>query len=321
MKEKIEIRSLPVSMTTNEDDSLSVSGLVNGAGSVSEILTNPKNGRKFRETISPGVFTNAIRSADRIDFLSQHDKSMILSTTDNNSLSLQETDKGLEMRADIAPTSWGNDTYQLIKNGIIKGMSFGMRVLSDNWSTSADGIPMRTINGVKLVEVSAVRNPAYKDSGIEARDMDIINDVDIPNTEEEKRDMADKEEEKKNASETEKQEKDSKSEKTETESKKEEEGGSENKESTDKEDTTDDNTTSEDSKDKKESKIDDEKRSAIEDTFSKEEIRSMMDALKSDIQNQITSVVAEIRSAENEKESKELEKRSRQSSLRAYYND
>lgn len=193
----MEIRSLPIKMSSNVNDGvLSVSGIVNGAGSVSEILTNPKNGRQFRETIAPGVFAKAISNASRIDFLSQHDKTQILSTTDNKSLQLQETEKGLEMRADISSTTWGKDTFQLIKDGIIKGMSFGMRVSDDNWSMGSDGIPMRTINGINLFEISAVRNPAYKNSEIEARDIDIINDIEIPdNIEERSEKLEDKDKE------------------------------------------------------------------------------------------------------------------------------
>lgn len=196
-KIQMEIRSLPIKMSSNVNDGiLSVSGIVNGAGSVSEILTNPRNGRQFRETIAPGVFAKAISNASRIDFLSQHDKTQILSTTDNKSLQLQETEKGLEMRADISSTTWGKDTFQLIKDGIIKGMSFGMRVSDDSWSMGSDGIPMRTINGINLFEISAVRNPAYKSSEIEARDVDIINDIEIPdNIEERSEKLEDKDKE------------------------------------------------------------------------------------------------------------------------------
>mgnify|MGYP004700584943 CR=1 FL=1 len=186
-KMQMEIRSLPIDISSEtQGDNLVVSGIVNGSGSISQVLTNPSNGRKFRETIAPGVFNQAIQNAKRIDFLSQHDKSMILSTTDNDSLELRETDKGLEMTASITNTSWGKDTFQLIKDGIIKGMSFGMRVSDDSWTMGNDGIPMRTINGINLFEVSAVRNPAYLSSEIEARDVDVIKDVDIPDNIEER---------------------------------------------------------------------------------------------------------------------------------------
>jgi len=198
---KIEIRALPASVSPSPNNgSLTVKGLVNGAGSVSEILMNPSNGKQFKETIAPGVFQNAINNApDGIDFLAQHDKNQILSSTVNNSLSIQETEQGLEMSANISDTTWGRDTFELIKDGIIKGMSFGMRVLDDVWTMGTDNIPMRTINNIELFEVSAVRNPAYKSSDIEPRGMDLITEVKIPDNllEERSQDMAKEEEEKK----------------------------------------------------------------------------------------------------------------------------
>lgn len=191
---EIELRALPFDVTAiNEDGRLTVSGIVNRLGSVSEILTNPNTGRKFRETIEQGVFTRAIQKAQRVDFLSMHDKNQILSSTDNNSLELRETPQGLQMDASISGTSWGRDTYQLITDGIIKGMSFGMKVLKQDWSMGQDGIPLRTIKDIDIFEVSAVRSPAYKSSSIEARDTDNIVEVDIPNDIEERDNMTDEE--------------------------------------------------------------------------------------------------------------------------------
>lgn len=191
---EIELRALPFDVTAiNDGDRLTVSGIVNRLGSVSEILTNPNTGRKFRETIEQGVFTRAIQKAQRVDFLSMHDKNQILSSTDNNSLELRETPQGLQMDASISGTSWGRDTYQLITDGIIKGMSFGMKVLKQDWSMGQDGIPLRTIKDIDIFEVSAVRSPAYKSSSIEARDTDSIVEVDIPNDIEERDNMTDEE--------------------------------------------------------------------------------------------------------------------------------
>lgn len=191
---EIELRALPFDVTAiNDGDRLTVSGIVNRLGSVSEILTNPHTGRKFRETIEQGVFTRAIQKAQRVDFLSMHDKNQILSSTDNNSLELRETPQGLQMDASISGTSWGRDTYQLITDGIIKGMSFGMKVLKQDWSMGQDGIPLRTIKDIDIFEVSAVRSPAYKSSSIEARDTDSIVEVDIPNDIEERDNMTDEE--------------------------------------------------------------------------------------------------------------------------------
>lgn len=178
-KELLEIRTLPVDMFTS-DDGYKVQGYVNVTGSVSEILTNPDTGKQFRETILPHVFADALIQAPRVDFLYQHDKMKILSTTENNSLSLTEDSQGLFMRATIADTSWGRDTHSLIKSGIICGMSFGMVVDDSSWTLSDDGLPLRIIKSIRLFEVSAVRNPAYRSSTIETRGIEQVMNIEIP---------------------------------------------------------------------------------------------------------------------------------------------
>lgn len=187
--EKLEIRALPINMDDSSFDGTSLSGVVNVPGSQSEILTDPITGRKFREVIQPGTFANALNQGGTVDFLYQHDKQKILSTTDNDSLQLHEDDEaGLVMKAKISQTSWGKDAYQLIKDKIVKSMSFGMKVLHDTWLKGSDNIPLRVIDKISLIEVSAVRNPAYVASNIEARGID-IQEVNIPDMEE--RDLAD----------------------------------------------------------------------------------------------------------------------------------
>lgn len=186
----LEIRTLPVDMYVSDGENLKVQGYVNMTGSVSEILTNPETGEKFRETILPHVFSVALQQAPRVDFLYQHNKMAVLSTTENDSLSLSEDTQGLFMRAKISDTSWGRDTYQLIKDGIIRGMSFGMIVDSFSWKLGDDGLPLRVIESIRLFEVSAVRNPAYRSSTIETRGIEQLVNIDIPkNIEKREEDM------------------------------------------------------------------------------------------------------------------------------------
>jgi len=185
---KLEIRTLPIDIQVSEGDKLNVQGYVNMTGSVSEILTNPVDGKQFRETIMPEVFSNAIEEAGRVDFLYQHDKMLVLASTSNQSLSLAEDSKGLFMRATISETSWGKDTYQLIQDGIIQGMSFGMIVTDEEWTLCDDGLPLRIITAIQLFEISAVRNPAYRSSTIEARDIDQVTNIEIPDNIEKRED-------------------------------------------------------------------------------------------------------------------------------------
>lgn len=150
-----------------DDNNMHVSGLVNKAGSKSQVIS--EDGIEFYETINPQAFIDAVNQTDHpIDFYEEHDPSLLLATTDNGSLALNADPTGLNMEATMVDTQVARDAYQWIKTGIIKGMSFGFTVLDDSWDYSGE-IPFRTVNAIELYEVSAVRFPAYLASDIEAR--------------------------------------------------------------------------------------------------------------------------------------------------------
>ena len=173
---EFELRFVPTTLDTS-GDTLKVEGLVNQTDSWSHVLGVKK---KFREKISKGAFIKALATENRIDFLAEHDSTKILSTTENGSLELWEDDEGLKMRAEICPTTYGTDTYELMKSKIINHMSFGFKAISDKWKKLSNGTFERTIEELQLLEVSVVRNPAYPQSAIAARGIDIVEDVEIP---------------------------------------------------------------------------------------------------------------------------------------------
>lgn len=174
--EQIELRVLSSELNTNEEDMV-VEGIVNKTGDWSHTLGRAK---RFREKINKGVFTRAIKAEDRIDFLAEHRQDLLLSSTENGSLELWEDEEGLKMRAKIAPTSYGKDFYTLMKHKMINHMSFGFRVIKDSWKKGADGIFERSVDEIALKEVSVVRNPAYPQSAIAARGIEVVEDLEIP---------------------------------------------------------------------------------------------------------------------------------------------
>lgn len=175
---EIELRVQNAKLTSSEDGSMTVSGYVNETGKLSNILGATT---KFVEKIAPGAFQRAIDNSQRdIDFLAEHDNKKILASTRNGSLKLREDDKGLFMSATIAPTSWGRDYYELIKAGILKNMSFGFRTIKDSWRSIDLDLFERTVEELELFEVSVVRDPAYSQSSIAARGIDLIEDVEVP---------------------------------------------------------------------------------------------------------------------------------------------
>lgn len=176
MMEKLEVRVLDSQLSV-QDDMMIVEGLVNKTEAWSHYL-GQRN--KFKEKIEKGAFTRAIQNQPRIDFLGEHKIDMLLATTENGSLELWEDEEGLKMRAQIAPTSYGKDLFTLMKHKMLNHMSFGFKVVKDNWKKVADGTFERSISELMLKEVSVVRNPAYPQSAIAARGIDVVEDVEIP---------------------------------------------------------------------------------------------------------------------------------------------
>ena len=184
---QIEVRDLELRMNDMDDQELKMHGYIS-TNAPSAVLQ--KSGKAWREIIPKGVFNRAIERATRqkgIDLLFNHDKKLILSSTSNGSLEVEEDDVGLYFSAKVSKTSWGKDLYELVKDNIIKGLSFGMIVNSDNWTMGRDGIALRTILDIDLFEISAVQRPAYPESLLELRDIEVV-EVDVPESLEE-RDM------------------------------------------------------------------------------------------------------------------------------------
>ena len=177
---KVEFRMHDTHMSSSGD--MIVSGYVNQTEQLSHELGMSK---RFKEKISKGVFKRAIQNSARdIDFLAEHDSSVVLASTKNDSLQLREDDKGLYMEARIINTGAGRDWYEMISSGLITNMSFGFKSVSDEWRSIGENLFERTISDLELFEVSAVRNPAYAQSSISNRGLDISDDIVPENIEE-----------------------------------------------------------------------------------------------------------------------------------------
>lgn len=124
----------------------------------------------FREQIQPGAFTKTLNEADVV-YLVNHDSNMPLARTSAGTLTLRQTDKGLEFEATPADTSYARDLMENIRAKNIQGNSFGFQVVKDSWSVGDDGVDERTIHEVKLMEISSCTFPAYADTEVSMRDV------------------------------------------------------------------------------------------------------------------------------------------------------
>lgn len=87
--------------------------------------------------------------------------------TRNGTLALEVKSDGVYMNADLSKNATGRELYEDIKNGFYDRMSFAFTVEADEYNREEH---MRTITKVgKLIDVSAVTFPAYKQTSISAR--------------------------------------------------------------------------------------------------------------------------------------------------------
>ena len=125
----------------------------------------------FVERISSGAFARTLKSRNNIQLLHAHNPELILGSTRAKTLRLEEDGKGLKVSADLPDTSWGRDVAELVRRGDLAHMSFGFSVPrgGDEWSEDGKN---RTLNEVRLHEVSTVGAPAYTQTVATVRAVD-----------------------------------------------------------------------------------------------------------------------------------------------------
>lgn len=157
-----ETRSLTLPLEVRADTGRTIAGYAAVFNSAADIAGF------FREVIAPGAFAEAVSGDVRA--LVDHDTGRVIGRTTAGTLRLAEDDKGLAVEIDLPDTGDGRDLGELIKRGDVSGMSFGFEVTKQTWDETGE-IPLRTIQAVKLFEVSVVAFPAYDDTTIALRSL------------------------------------------------------------------------------------------------------------------------------------------------------
>lgn len=109
-----------------------------------------------------------------------HDTRYVLGRKSAGTLFLREDEKGLYFEAELPNTTWARDLKESVKRGDIKQMSFGFKVIRENWIDNKETIkeyemPIREVEEITLHEISLVTFPAYPQTNVRDK-----NDIYVP---------------------------------------------------------------------------------------------------------------------------------------------
>ncbi len=161
--QKIERRMFDVSLSIEtRDDKPPI--LVGHAAVFNRIAS----GGWFREQVAPGAFRNSI-TEDDVRALFNHDPNFVLGRNKSGTLRMSEDTVGLHIEIDPPDTQFARDLMISIHRGDISQMSFGFEVRKESWETADKELDLRTLEDVKLWDVSPVTFPFYRDTNIAVR--------------------------------------------------------------------------------------------------------------------------------------------------------
>lgn len=160
MARDIELRSLPGRVEFRASDK--GPGTLQGYAAVFNKLSQNLGG--FVERVDPVAFNKSLADAVPVFARFNHEDSGLLGTTEAETLRLVADGTGLHYEVDLPDTSVGRDVRALAERGDLRHSSFAFRTISDEWGETDQGVPLRTLTGVQLVDVAPVVNPAYRDT-------------------------------------------------------------------------------------------------------------------------------------------------------------
>ena len=149
-----------------EGDGMSFTGYASVFNSPSEDLGG------FIEYVAPGAFKRSLQSRNEVKLLWNHDSGEPLASLRGGTMQLVEDERGLKVTASLPQTSRGRDVAELLRTKVIDSMSFGFNVIKDSWSSNGQ---TRTLESVRLFEVSIVSFPAYGATTAQVRSAPTIN--------------------------------------------------------------------------------------------------------------------------------------------------
>lgn len=121
----------------------------------------------FEERVARGAFIDSI-GTDDVRALFNHDPTHVLGRNKSGTLRMSEDSQGLAIEIDPPDTQFARDLMTSIKRGDISEMSFGFRAIKESWEGTRPKA-LRTLEKVRLFDVSPVTFPAYEGTDVAVR--------------------------------------------------------------------------------------------------------------------------------------------------------
>lgn len=172
-------------VTVREGDTGNVAGttepdiVFDGQAIVFDVLSDELGGRgwSFREKIARGAIRKALDEQQDVVYLYDHE-GLVLARTVAGTLTLTEDPRWLQIDARCAPITAAKDLAMATRAGNVRHMSFAFTTAEDVWEEiyHEDGTieVTRTVTLIdRLYDVSAVGQPAYPQTNVQARCRDL----------------------------------------------------------------------------------------------------------------------------------------------------
>lgn len=122
-----------------------------------------------QERVARGAFKRTLDHGGEVKALWNHNDDMVLGSLGAGTLKLVEDTVGLEVVIHPVDAQWARDRIASVRRGDVTQMSFGFRTIRDSWEKDDDGVSIRTLHEVQLIDVSPVPFPAYPQTSVALR--------------------------------------------------------------------------------------------------------------------------------------------------------
>lgn len=137
-----------------------ITGYVNAVGRESRVL-HDKDG-EFIEIIEPRTFAQALEHNENVGLMFNHKRDL-----EHSSFTLEEDNIGLKV--DMVTSD--PEVMEKAEHNLLSGWSFGFNDCECEWETREDGMRVRHVRGLNLIEVSLLDcTPAYYATSVEVRE-------------------------------------------------------------------------------------------------------------------------------------------------------